>query len=77
MIDTPKPVSGNTQTPNHRGLDRISLSCRSKLSSERTPKIRKVKNYIIFYDEIIGKGQFGTVYKAQLASDLLTDNGSV
>ena len=46
-------------------------STRSKVSSARTPKVRKVNNFIIFYDELIGKGQFGTVVKAQLASDLI------
>ena len=40
----------------------------------RTPKIRKVNNYIIFFDEVIGQGQFGTVVKAQLASDLLGES---
>lgn len=30
-----------------------------------------MNGYIIFYDEEIGKGQFGTVVKAQLASDLM------
>jgi len=40
----------------------------------RAPKIRKVNNYIIFYDEVIGQGQFGTVVKAQLASDLLVES---
>ena len=40
----------------------------------RTPKIRKVNNYIIFFDEVIGQGKFGTVVKAQLASDLLGES---
>lgn len=33
-------------------------------SKKAPPKIRKVNDYIIFYDEILGKGQFGTVVKA-------------
>ena len=37
----------------------------------RAPKVRKVNGYIIFYDEVIGQGQFGTVVKAQLAADIL------
>ena len=29
-----------------------------------------MNDYIIFYDEVLGRGQFGIVVKAQLASDL-------
>ena len=83
MVESPDAVNGNIQTPSRRDsvspnsrLDNMSHGGRSRLSSQRTPKIRKVNNYIIFYDDIIGKGQFGTVVKAQLASDLLPDNGS-
>lgn len=36
-----------------------------------------MNGYIIFYDEVIGQGQFGTVVKAQLATDLLDkDDGT-
>jgi len=31
-------------------------SARSRLASQKTPKIRKVNGYIIFYDDIIGQG---------------------
>ena len=37
------------------------------------PTIRKVNDYLVFYDEVLGKGQFGTVVKAQLAVDVLCD----
>ena len=40
-----------------------SQSNRSRISS-RAPRIRKVNGYIIFYDDVIGQGQFGTVCKA-------------
>ena len=56
--------------------DNLSGRRSSRLSSnskKNTPKIRKVNGYIIFYDEVIGRGQFGTVVKAQLASDLLSE----
>ena len=48
-------------------------SLRSRVS-QRAPKVRKVNGYIIFYDEVIGQGQFGTVVKAQLATDLLKES---
>ena len=54
-LDAPKSPS-SAMTKNSEG--------RSHLSSQRTPKIRKVNGYIIFYDEVIGQGQFGTVVKA-------------
>ena len=38
--------------------------------------IRKVNEYIIFYNEVLGQGQFGTVVKAQRASDLIEDQDS-
>ena len=37
--------------------------------------MRKVNDYIIFYDDVIGKGSFGTVVKAQLAADLMDKQG--
>ena len=39
-------------------------------ASSTVPKIRKVNEYIIFYDEVLGEGEFGIVVKAQRASDL-------
>ena len=39
-------------------------SSRTKASSARNRKVRKVNGYIIFFDEVIGQGQFGTVVKA-------------
>ena len=42
-----------------------------KKPPKKAPKIRKVNEYIIFYDEVLGEGQFGKVVKAQLASDLI------
>ena len=39
------------------------LSSGLKISS-KVPKIRKVNEYIIYFDEVLGKGQFGTVVKA-------------
>ena len=47
-------------------------SYRSDVSTVKTPKVRKVNGFIVYYDDIIGEGQFGTVVKAQLASDLLS-----
>ena len=41
-----------------------------KLSGSVLPRIRRVNDYIIFFDEVLGIGEFGTVVKAQLASDL-------
>lgn len=42
-----------------------SVSSGSRLSSRKQPpKVRKVNDYIIFYDDVIGKGSFGTVVKA-------------
>ena len=52
------------RSPARNALDNQSMSARSRISSQRAPKIRKVNNYIIFYDDVIGKGQFGTVVKA-------------
>ena len=42
------------------------------------PRVCQVKEYIVFLDQVIGKGQFGTVVKAQRAADLLSsdDNSS-
>ena len=37
------------------------------------PQVRKVNDFIIFLDEVLGEGQYGKVCKAQLASDLLQD----
>ena len=65
------PNSGALDVPTVELRSAHKSSQRSKVSSSRTPKIRKVNGYIIFYDDIIGQGQFGTVCKAQLASDLL------
>ena len=41
---------------------------------KKVPKICKVNEYIVFYDEVLGWGQFGTVVKAQLASDLVDNS---
>lgn len=38
--------------------------------------MRKVNDYIIFLDEVIGSGSFGTVCKAQKASDLVKSEAS-
>ena len=42
--------------------------------AQQQPKIRKLNEFIIFYDEVIGQGQFGLVVKAQLLSDLLEES---
>ena len=36
----------------------------------------KVNDYVIFQDEVIGKGNYGTVVKAQKASDLVDTHQS-
>lgn len=46
-------------TPKNFG--RLSQSMRV---SRKVPKVVKVDEYIVFYDEVLGKGQFGTVVKA-------------
>jgi hypothetical protein len=38
--------------------------------SKRTPLIRKVNGYLVFYEDVLGIGQYGKVYKAQLASEV-------
>ena len=38
--------------------------------TKRQPKIRKVNGYIVYFDEIIGSGQFGRVVKAQMINEL-------
>ena len=60
MVQAAQPKSGHQQSI--AGL---------KMSQNKKPRIRKVNGYIIYYDELIGQGQFGTVVKAQLASDVL------
>ena len=47
-----------------------------KFSGSVSPRIRRVNDYIIFFDEVLGIGEFGTVYKAQLASDLTDPQNS-
>ena len=42
-------------------LGRLSSGLKT---SSKVPKIRKVNEYIIYFDEVLGKGQFGTVVKA-------------
>lgn len=37
----------------------------------RQPQVRKVNDFIVFMDDVLGEGQYGKVCKAQLASDLL------
>lgn len=74
------------ESKKNRLADGLSLpavvEARSQKSSQRSrlnpkvAKVRKVNNYIIFYNELIGEGQFGTVVKAQLAADLLSADNS-
>ena len=47
----------------------LCISQHLSTSPSRVPKIRKVNEYLIYYDEVLGKGQFGTVVKAQLATE--------
>lgn len=46
--------------------------------SDQKPKkpsnIRQVKGYLVFFDEQLGKGQFGAVVKARLQSELKSAN---
>lgn len=43
----------------------------------KPPQVRKVNDFIVFMDDVLGEGQYGKVCKAQLAVDLLqTVNGS-
>ena len=60
-------TAGSTTVGSH--TVESSLSSLAKVSIP--PKIRKVNNYVIFYDEVIGKGAFGTMVKVQLAKDLI------
>ena len=46
-------------------------SSASRGSSQRPAQVRKINDYIVFLDEVIGKGSFGTVVKAQKAADLI------
>ena len=62
-----KNVSSAT-TKESTGLPETIL--RSLRASSTLPKIRKVNEFIIFYDEVLGEGEFGIVVKAQKASDL-------
>ena len=50
------PNSGALDVPTVELRSAHKSSQRSKVSSSRTPKIRKVNGYIIFYDDIIGQG---------------------
>jgi hypothetical protein len=39
--------------------------------------VRKVNDFIVFMDDVLGEGQYGKVCKAQLAADLLQNvNGT-
>jgi len=39
--------------------------------------VRKVNDFIVFMDDVLGEGQYGKVCKAQLAAELLSSiNGS-
>lgn len=39
----------------------------------KQPQVRKVNDFIVYMDEVLGEGQYGKVCKAQLASDLLVE----
>lgn len=34
-----------------------------------TPNVKKVAGFHVYLDELLGKGQYGSVYKAKLASE--------
>lgn len=60
-----KQASPDLEVPERKDSQHTTSNMsKSRLSAQKTPKIRKVNGYIIFYDEVIGQGQFGTVVKA-------------
>ena len=66
MVESPHlGVHKRQESSSTLGRDVQSVSSGSRLSSRKQPpKVRKVNDYIIFYDDVIGKGSFGTVVKA-------------
>lgn len=40
-------------------------------TKRKQPQVRKVNDFIVYLDEVLGEGQYGKVCKAQLASDLI------
>ena len=69
QVDEAKKPSAATYSAN---TGRAAKTGRSK-----QPQVRKVNDFIVFMDEVLGEGQYGKVCKAQLAADLLqTVNGS-
>ena len=44
--------------------------------TRQPPQVRKVNDFIVYMDEVLGQGQYGKVCKAQLAADLLMETTS-
>ena len=42
--------------------------------ADSSPNIRLIKGYVVFLDQNLGKGQFGQVCKAKLATELKDKN---
>ena len=75
----PRMVSGNTQgvptedTRPQAEAYRANTGRRRNNAgrAQKQPQVRKVNDFIVFLDDVLGMGQYGKVCKAQLAKDLL------
>ena len=78
-ITKPRIQSGQTQGVEGDGSSqkravtpqRGANTNRKNNSRAKQPQVRKVNDFIVFMDDVLGEGQYGKVCKAQLANDLL------